>query len=118
MEFDFLISVHSFKHSFQYFCNLNKGDLMHSANEYIHFTDGKFSFIDYSSLDFPYTDMPDYTLMDAGELFQAALVFDKKYICTFEEVITIQNEMKVYASLNKPNECINQEYKFNIGIPK
>ena len=28
MEFDFVISVHSFKNSFQYFCNLNKGDLI------------------------------------------------------------------------------------------
>ncbi|EHU8781148.1 hypothetical protein N0S44_000383 [Escherichia coli] len=118
MEFDFLISVHTFKNTHQYFCNLNKGDLMHSANEYIHFMDGKFTFIDYSSLQYPHQDMPDYTIMNEAELFQASLVFDKKYICTFEEVITIQNEMKEYASLNKPNEGINQEYKFNIEIPK
>ena len=118
MEFDFVISVHSFKNSFQYFCNLNKGDLMHSANEYIHFTQGKFTFIDYNSLQYPHQDMPDYTVMDAAELFQESLVFDKKYLCTFEEVITIQNEMKEYASLNKSNVSINQEYKFNIGIPE
>ena len=116
MEFDFLISVHTFKHSYQYFCNLNKGDLMHSANEYIHYTQGKFTFIDYSSLQYPHQDMPDYTLMDTAELFQESLVFDKKYLCTFEEVIAIQNEMKEYAALNKPNARINQEYKFNLGI--
>ncbi|MFD0852093.1 hypothetical protein ACFQ07_07670, partial [Actinomadura adrarensis] len=103
---------------FQYFCNLNKGDLMHSANEYIHYTAGKFTFIDYDSLQYPHQDMPDFTLMDEAELFQSALVFDKKYLCTLEEVITIQNEMKEYAALNKGNVSINQEYKFNIGIPE
>lgn len=117
MEFDFLLSVHTFKNINQYFCNLHKGDLMHSANEYINYMLGKFNFVDYSSYHHPYTDMPDYTLMDEAELFQEALVFDKKYICTFEEVIAIQRTMKDYAENHKPNKGNNQEYKFNLGIP-
>jgi hypothetical protein len=116
MEFDFLISAHTFKGTHQYFCNLNKGDMMHSNNEYINYISGKFTFVDYSLLQYPHQDMPDYTLMDTAELFQESLVFDKKYLCTLEEVIAIQNEMKEYAEMNKPNNCINQEYKFNLGI--
>lgn len=100
-------------------CNLYKGDLNYTRGKVIKFWNSQFYLMDLGTgFSCKETDMLDYTLMDDAALFQESLVFDKKYICTFEEVIAIQNEMKEYDSLNKGNVSINQEYKFNIGIPE
>lgn len=114
MEFEFVISTHSFKLQRQYFCNLNKGDMIHAGNEYLHYSSGKFTFVNYDNYLNPHEEMLDYTVLPEGELFQQSLVFDKKYICSFEDVCALQKIIKEYDKSISGRDIIIKEYKFNL----
>lgn len=93
-------AIHSFFYKkVEFYCNLVKGDANHSLDQYIKYTLDGFSFIDYGYVGGVVNEpLLDYTEMDEATLFQESLVFDKKYICTLDEVIGIQNIMKEYSA--------------------
>lgn len=101
-------------------CNLYKGDLNYTRGKVIKFWNSQFYLMDLGTgFSCKATDMLDYTLMDDAALFQESLVFDKKYICTLEEIVEIQRRIKCIH-----RECIDKWCKtgetnfsnhFNLG---
>lgn len=97
MTFDFSMFIPEISTSLEVYCNLNKGDYEHKMDQYIKFNGAYFSFIDYQSKGTVVEYMKDYTTVQGeDELFQESLIFDKKYLCTLEEVIELQHNMKLY----------------------
>lgn len=92
---DFHIGTWMYTGEFITCCNLYKGDLNYARDKLIKFENSQFYLMDFSTgFRGKATDMLDYTLMDEAALFQEALVFDKKYNCTLEEIVEIQRRIK------------------------
>lgn len=84
-------------------CNLYKGDLNYARDKILKYWNADFYLMDFSTGFHGISiEMQDYTLMDDAALFQEALVFDKKYICTLEEMVEIQHRIKCIHK-----ECID-----------
>ncbi|WAE76966.1 hypothetical protein vBEcoMphAPEC6_00545 [Escherichia phage ph0011] len=99
MEYDFSIYMPIIS-SQDVYCNLNKGDYEHKMDQYIKFNGAYFSFIDYQAKGSVVENMKDYTTVHGeAEIFQESLIFDKKYLCTLEEVIELQQKMKEYRRI-------------------
>ncbi|WP_210765589.1 hypothetical protein [Escherichia coli] len=92
---DFHIGTWMYTGEFITCCNLCKRDLNYARDKLIKFENSQFYLMDFSTgFRGKATDMLDYTLMDEAALFQEALVFDKKYNCTLEEIVEIQRRIK------------------------
>ena len=118
MTYDFFLHAHKHKGFYQYYCNVNKNDTMHSMDHYINYSEGKFQFLDYSIVSKPYRDMIDYSVLTEAELFQAEVAYNSEYILTLDEVVAIQTIMKEYVK-NVPDPAeTNDQYFFNIGNPE
>lgn len=84
-------------------CNLYKGDLNYARDKILKYWNADFYLMDFSTGFHGISiEMPDYTVLDDAALFQEALVFDKKYICTLEEMIELQRRIKCIH-----RECID-----------
>lgn len=84
-------------------CNLYKGDLNYTRGKVIKFWNSQFYLMDLGTGFHGISiEMQDYTVLDDAALFQEALVFDKKYICTLEEMVEIQHRIKCIHK-----ECID-----------
>lgn len=99
MTYDFGMFVPKISSVREVYCNLNKGDSEHKMDQYIRYTGTVFVFVDYQAIGLCVQDMIDYTVLDEAELFQELLVYDKKYLCTLEEIIGIQNKMKEHRRI-------------------
>lgn len=107
MEYDFSMFIPKISTSLEVYCNLNKGDYEHKMDQYIKFNGSYFSFIDYQAKGTVVENMKDYTTVHGeAEIFQESLIFDKKYLCTLEEVIELQQKMKEYRRI-----CIETDSK-------
>lgn len=83
--------------------NLYKGDLNYTRDKLIKYENADFYLMDFNTgFRGKATEMLDYTVLDDAALFQEALVFDKKYICTLEEMIELQRRIKCIH-----RECID-----------
>ena len=111
MDFDY--SVYSIKYhdSFELYCNLVKGDSKHDCEQFLRYDGKQFHFYDYCTGD--KEEVPDYTALDDAELFQARLVFDARLVCTIEEMIPIQQELKEHSE-KKVEYGYNHRYYFNL----
>ena len=84
-------------------CNLYKGDLNYARDNILKFENSQFYLMDFRYVVHGISiEMLDYTVLDETQLFQESLVFGKKYICTLEEIIEIQNKIKCIHG-----ECID-----------
>lgn len=84
-------------------CNLFKGDLNYARDKILKYWNADFYLMDFSTGFHGISiEMQDYTVLDDAALFQEALVFDKKYICTLEEMVEIQRRIKCIH-----RECID-----------
>lgn len=100
--------------------NLYKGDLNYARDKILKYWNADFYLMDFSTgFRGKATEMLDYTVLDDAALFQEALVFDKKYICTLEEMIELQRRIKcihrecidIWCSTGEDDFCNH----FNLG---
>lgn len=121
MRYDFFLHAHKHKGVYQYFCNVNKNDLQHAMDHFIHYCQGEFKFVDYGNygvITNPHCDMIDYSVLSEAELFQAEVAYNSEYLLTLDEVVAIQRIMKEYV-INVPDPAeTNDQYFFNIGNPE
>ena len=119
MTYDYSMYYYKLPKGWDLCCNLIKGDSEHELSLYMHYKDSCFKFIHvlHDGYDYESESLIDHTVLDDGELFQEALVFDKnKYSCTFEEMVSLQNEMKRFEKENvfNPSPSRTNNYYFNI----
>lgn len=115
-SFDFSLFVSVYE---EIYCNLIKGDIEHNKSTFIKYKKSTststftFRFVDYDNNQ-RMQPIQDYTVLNEAERFQAALVYEEKYLVTMDEMIAIQQEIKNHVKEYGMSSVLGKRLHFNI----